>query len=359
MLIAAADYARQRPRVDFGATVGSAVRYNSRLDEISAVTHSAGIGIAARLPGQTTLFINQTAAYSPSYFYELFPVVTVPSPGDAMTLAPGYLVDRFESYAYGTTLKLTRGSSRGSSVTATGDFNRTDWRQNGERPDLAIYSVGANFAHGVARTGEISGGYRYRTSEFGYTGGPTTEHMLHLGLSFAPAISTTRRAMFGFSVSSSTLETRQSVNLGVLAGRRYQLLGDLQGSYIFRRTWRARAKYSRELQYLATLGEPVAANGASIDLDGFITYRLNLTAAAGYSSGKAALRRDARSFDTYTGDVRLRYAWARSVGVFAEYLYYFYDFRRTPQIAPGLPRMLERNGVRVGLVLWVPALGRS
>jgi hypothetical protein len=164
--------------------------------------------------------------------------------------------------------------------------------------------------------------------------------------------------MFHLSVGASTLETRQSSDFAVLTGRRYRLLGDLEGSYIFRRTWQARAKYSRGLQYVATLGEPIVADGASIGLDGFITYRLNVASSASYVSGKAALRRDARSFDTYTGDVRLRYAWTRGLGVFAEYLYYLYDFRRSPQIAPGFPRMLERNGVRVGLVLWVPALGR-
>jgi hypothetical protein len=344
--------------VSFGATAGSALRYYSRVDEIKTASHNAGLGLSARLPGQTTLFVNQTAAYSPSYFYHLFPAVTAPSPGDAIDMAPDYAVDGFESYAYGTTLTVSRGSNRGSRVTATGDVNRTDWRQNVGRPDLAIYGVGAEFAHGVARTGEVSGGYRYRTSQFGRSGSLTTEHGLHLGLSFTPAISVTRRAMFRFNVASSTLDIPQSADLAVPAGRRYRLLGDLEGSYVFRRTWQARAKYSRGLQYVAPLGEPIVADGASIGIDGFVSYRLNLSASASYSNGKAALRHDARNFDTYTGDVRLRYAWTRGLGVFAEYLYYVYDFRRSPQIAPGFPRLLERNGVRVGLVLWIPALGR-
>jgi hypothetical protein len=358
MLIAAADYARQRPRVDFGATVGSALRYEPRFNEIDAVSHNAGIGLSARLPGQATVFVNQTAAYSPSYFYHLFPTVTVPSPGDAITIAPDYLVDRFESFAYGTTLRLTRGSSRGSSVTATGDFNRTDWRQEVGRLDLATYNVGAEVAHGLARTGGISGGYRYGIGEFGHVGRSTTEHEVHVGLNFAPAISVTRRAMFRLNVATSTLETPQSADFAVVAGRRYRLLGDLEGSYLFRRTWQARAKYSRDLEYVGVLGEPVFTDGASASLEGFITYRLNVSTSVRYSTGNSALRRDARNFETYTSDVRLRYAWTPSLGVFAEYLYYFYDFRRSMQIAPGVPISLARNGVRVGLVLWVPALGR-
>ena len=63
-------------------------------------------------------------------------------------------------------------------------------------------------------------------------------------------------------------------------------------------------------------------------------------------------------FDTYTGDVRLRYALTRTFAAYVEYLYYFYDSRGSVPIAPGIPAGLERNGVRAGLTLRVPALRR-
>lgn len=360
MLIGAADYTRQRSRVDVGATIGSAFRYYPRVDEISAVSHNAGIGIAARLPGQTTFLVNQTAAYSPSYGYHLFPSVTLPGPGEAIAIAPDYAVDRFESYAYDSTLRLTRGSSRGSSVSATGELNHTDWRHSASRPDLTTIGVGAEFAHGVARTGSISGGYRYRTSEFqfGYERNPTTEHRLSIGFHYAPALSITRRAEFSFNIASSTLDVPASTDSGILAGRRYRLVGDAGVGYPFRRTWQAAVRYRRALEYVPVMGEPILANGAFAKVEGFVAYRLNLIVSAGYSSGKSATRRAARNFDTYTSDVRLRYAWTQSLGVFAEYLYYFYDFRGSTQLAPGFPSQVERNAVRIGLVLWVPALGR-
>ena len=47
-----------------------------------------------------------------------------------------------------------------------------------------------------------------------------------------------------------------------------------------------------------------------------------------------------------------------TLATYAEYVYYFYDFGDNVRLAPGVPSGLERNGVRVGLTLWVPALRR-
>ncbi len=211
----------------------------------------------------------------------------------------------------------------------------------------------------VARTGGISGGYRYRTGEFGHGGGPTTEH----GLRPRPQLHagnfdhTSRDVPFQrslFDARHTPVRRLRSASQG--DGIDCWVIS--RAATYFDGPGRHGRSTAESSTYVAALGEPVFTDGASVGVEGFITYRLNLSASAGYSNGKSALRRDARNFDTYTGDVRLRYAWTRGLGVFAEYLYYFYDFRRSPQIAPGFPRMLERNGVRVGLVLWVPALGR-
>ena len=41
-----------------------------------------------------------------------------------------------------------------------------------------------------------------------------------------------------------------------------------------------------------------------------------------------------------------------------EYLYYFYDFGEGTPLLVGIPPGLERNGVRAGFTLWMPALRR-
>ena len=63
-------------------------------------------------------------------------------------------------------------------------------------------------------------------------------------------------------------------------------------------------------------------------------------------------------FKTYTGTVRLSYPVTRTFAAHVEYLYYFYDTLGSTPIAPGIASRVERNGVRAGLTLRVPALRR-
>ena len=91
--------------------------------------------------------------------------------------------------------------------------------------------------------------------------------------------------------------------------------------------------------------------------DGSLTRRTDFRASATYASGESALnRRQGLIFDTYTGNVRLRYALTRSLALYTEYLYYFYDFTGNLQLAPGIPAGLERHGLRAGVTLWMPLL---
>jgi hypothetical protein len=88
------------------------------------------------------------------------------------------------------------------------------------------------------------------------------------------------------------------------------------------------------------------------------TRRFDISLTGGFSVGNSALTNNS-SYDTYTGDLRLRYAVTRNWAVFTEYLYYFYDFRGASLLlSPGIAPGLERNGIRAGLTLWVPTLGR-
>ena len=53
---------------------------------------------------------------------------------------------------------------------------------------------------------------------------------------------------------------------------------------------------------------------------------------------------------------QLRYAISRFVAAFARYVYYQYDFGEDIVIESGLPRSLDRQGVRVGLTATLPLI---
>jgi hypothetical protein len=367
LLMGNADYRWRSPRVQVGAAGASTLRYYSQLEAVRSVSQTAGFGVSARLGGRTTFFANQTAAYSPSYLYRLFPGDAVSNPGDTVPAAPDYAIRHSESYSYGTTLALTRGLTRRSRVGATGEFQHTDFLdQAGTRPGLHSLGIGAEFSRNLTRNTAMRIGYRYRTGKFGSVaeaiarepGVSATEHGVDVGVQYSRPLSAIRRLIFEVSSGSSIVNTPVSSGDQSGTGRFYGLSGDVAVAWQFSTTWQTRGTFRRGLEYVAGLSEPVYVDGFAAELRGFMTPRIDVLAATRYSSGASALTRGAVTFDTYGGDLRIGYALTRSLAAYGQYLHYFYDFRRNARLAPGIPSSLDRNGVRAGLTLWVPTVRR-
>jgi hypothetical protein len=368
MFMGNAEYHWDGSRVQVGATGASLFRRYNQLQDTQSVSGSAGVGLSARLGGRTTLLANQSATYSPSYFYGLFPSEATGEPGEAVTAAPDYAINDSASYFYGTTLTLTRGLTRRSRLSATGEFQYTDYlHETGARRDLNSQGVHAEFSNNLARNTAVRVGYRYRTGKFGYVadalagnlGVSATENGVDVGVRHSRPLSATRRMSFEFSLGSSMANTPASSAADQPAtGRFYGLSADFTAAWQFTRGWQTRGTFRRGLEYVAQLGEPVFATGFSADVGGFITRRIDVLASARYSSGRSALNRDALAFDTYGADLRIRHALTRSLAVYGQYLHYFYDFTGNVGLPTGIPFGLERNGVRAGLTLWVPAMRR-
>ncbi len=162
---------------------------------------------------------------------------------------------------------------------------------------------------------------------------------------------------FDFNVGASAVNPSAASDQRADSNRLYLLSGDVAVAWQLGETWQARGAFRRGLEYVAELSEPVFADGFTAELGGLLNPRLDLLASARYSSGASALNRDTLAFDTYGAALRVRYALTRTLAVYGEYLYYFYDFRGTT-LAMSIPPGLERNGVRAGLTVWVPALRR-
>jgi hypothetical protein len=366
MFNGSADYRLAKPRVQFGATAASTIRYFNEIDEFRSTSHTGAVGFNARLTDRTTLLVNQTVAYAPSYFYGLFPYDAAQIPGEAIPAAPDYAINDYASYNYGTTLSLTQSLSPRNRLSAGGDFQRTDFiKETNGQSDLSTRGVHGEFSRNVSRNTAVHAGYRYRTGTFGSfnlgTGnaerGSTSEHGLDVGMNYSRPLSATRRLTFGASVGTSAVNVPDFLVDAVEVDRVYRASSEMSIAWESR-AWQMRGMYHRGLEYVAQLRQPVFVDGFAGDFNALITRRVNLSAGARYSSGASALLRDTLTLDTYSADVQMRYALTRNLAAYGEYLYYFYDFQGNTQLAPGVPRGLERNGVRAGLTLWVPAFRR-
>ena len=163
--------------------------------------------------------------------------------------------------------------------------------------------------------------------------------------------------MIGGTVGSSAMHVPDIAGDALGIGELYRASGDLSVGYQFK-AWQVHGTLQRGLEYIAELRRPVFVDGFSADWMALFSARLDATAGARYSTGGSVLSSEGMTLETYSANARVRYALTRSLATYGEYLYYFYDLRGTALLSPGIPRRLERNSVRAGLTLWVPALRR-
>ena len=102
------------------------------------MTHAVGAGFAMEFARRTTLFVNQSANYSPPYLFGLFPEVNPVTPGDIIAGGPNYVLDDTESLSYESIVTVEHGLTRRGTISVSGDYRYTDFLDNSRgRPDVS------------------------------------------------------------------------------------------------------------------------------------------------------------------------------------------------------------------------------
>jgi len=358
MLQPGIDYRLTHRRVQVGITGASALGYYPDFHEIKSISHTAGAGLSVEASRRTAIFLNQTAAYSPSYLFGLFPTNPEVSPGDSIPNAPNYATTNLESYSYGTAATLSLASSRRTSVSVGGNYRYTDFtHETVVQRDQITQGLDGLFSYQGTRNLALRIGYHYLTGNLGSGGSiDTNENRLEGGITYSRPLSATRRMNFSFNVGSSAVTSSGAPPELQVPVRLYRASADGSLDYPLTISWTAHGAFRRGLEFVPGLAQPVYANGVTTGLDGLLSRRVEIGFTGGYSQGRAALTPVASQFDTYNGSVRLQYALSNSTAIHVEYLYYFYDFLGDVLVISGAPPRMERNGVRVGVRLLVPAL---
>jgi len=337
------------------------LRYYSDIGQVQSVGHNVGIGLNTTTVGGLRVLVNQSAAFSPASFYGLFPNGTPLEAGDPGVTAPNYTVGNtnYQSYIYTTSVQLTHDMGRRSFVTALGEFFYTD--RVHETPtwsDISSYSLGGRYSRNTARNIALSTELRYRSGEYGYRGGGTTRELaLDVGIDYRRPVSATRRITLGTHIGVSGADY-PSTEIGVFGFRRQaRVVGDGGFSIPLSQTWFVTTSIRRGLEYETNFATPVVNNAARVSVTGLVTSRVDVVIGGGYARGESVFNRETLSYETYTGEVTVRYAMSRTIALNGGYLYYNYNSHNA-LLLPGLPPGLIRNGVRVGFTLWAPALRR-
>jgi hypothetical protein len=358
MLQPSVDYRWKGRRTQIGISGASAFNYYPQLRSIKSISHTVGAGLSVQLAKRSALLLNQTAAYSPSYLYGLFPTGGEVAPGDAIPAAPNYSINDVESYTYGTTATFSHGITQRMSASLGGNYRYTDFvHETALQRDATSQGLDAQLSYQRTRNVAIQSRYHYTTGNLGYGGSTATdEHGLEGGVSYSRPLSATRRVTFTFNVGLSMVSTTGATAGVQLPDSLYRASGDADFDYQFALSWRASGTFRRGLEFVPGLAQPVFTNGVTSTVEGLLSRRVEITLSAGYSQGRSAIMAAASQFDTYNGSARLQYALSNSTAIHVEYLYYFYDFLGDALLVPGAPPRMQRNGVRIGLRLLIPAL---
>jgi hypothetical protein len=359
------EYSLRTMRAAFVATGSSALRYYGSAGELRSVSHSVGVGVDDHLTSRTSLLVNGTAAYSPSYLYGLFPSLTQPAAGTSIPSAPNYNAYDQPSYSFRATVGVMHNLSVRDQLAVTLNGSYTDYVQgsgtalSNARRDLSDYGLKAVYSRNLSRRKTLVISFQHREGQFGYArSGWSMENGITAGMQFTRPLSATRNLTYAFALGSSAVDNPDTGTLLFPGGRQYVATANASAGYDFGRSWNARGSYRRGLEYIAALRTPVFTDGVTIETSGQLSRRTEFRASAAYSTGAPTLGAGIAQYTTYTGSVRIQRTLTRTASLYGEYFYYFYDFGSALLVQPGLPTSLGRNGVRAGATLSLHALGR-
>jgi hypothetical protein len=356
LLFVDARYGWRGSKAQLGSSFSSALRHFQERGEFQSLTQTAGIGILAPLGRRATFTLNQSAAYSPALLYDLFPGAIETELGQA-GVGPDYATTGEASYGYSTDATLRHGFSQRNALSVTAQLRHTDYENDILPRDSTSYEVLSAFTRALTKHTEFSVGYRYRRGDLIYglrdatNPEPSWRLAAESGAEFTVAhsrpLSATRRAFVRLNVGPSRLDSLQAATDPL-----YRMSATVALGYQFAQRWQAEGTYSRGVEFIANLSEPVDSSGLTAALNGTLARQATFRGLVSYSRGRSAFD-SSKPFDSYTGTLRLDWGLNELLTVHGEYLYYYYDFGSSGLPLPGTPAQMERNGVRVGVTLHV------
>lgn len=347
-------YAHSGEHVGFRSWAGSSLAYYPELQDLTSLYHQVGFQLSGRAGRRVTVHGGPFFDYSPQYSLRLLPSLPVfdPNQGPSIPGAIGAPAPDFDytsvqrnTYRYGANVGVNFAVSERAAVGF--DYGNVQTRFDG-LTDMQLQGAGAHLGLKLTRNAWLTTGYSRQTARYEGLEPSTSETgNIDIGVHYDKPLSVTRRTSLRFSTGAASGGDNDHF-LGM------QAVGSASLVHQIGRTWGIGADYTRGLGYIEGFDRPVFSDSAGAGLGGLISRRVELSAGARYFAGAIGLTATAPSFDTYAAWARIRTGLTRTLAAFAEYRFYRYEFPDAAARPIGMPAYFHRNGVRVGLSLWVP-----
>jgi hypothetical protein len=319
-------YSHRGDSSSFRSWANSGAAYYPDQSELSAIYHQLGLSLSAPLGSRVNLYVSSFADYRPRYSLQPIPLLEVPEPDPALAVSAGtaapapdidYTIVPHESYRY--------GGNAGLHFSLTGrlnlgvDYGRVQTTSSDGLTDMQVQGGGAALRYKLTRNASLKAGYSRREATFeGLVRLPSVTEHINVGIDYHKALSITRTTQLRFGSGSAIAQDNRG-------RRRLEAIGSASLVHQFKRTWAAQSEYRRDVGYIEGFSQPVFSDSVSAGVGGLVSRRVEFSADARYLNGTSGF-------------------------------HYEFDEGVRP---PGLPPTYSRNGVRVGLSLWVPLVGRK
>jgi len=339
-------YVRKFRRVSFGLTGDSALRYYGGGSDILGMQHAAGASFDVALE-RTHINVGQTLAFVPFYSFSTLPVLFTGAVGDVLAPNADQSIVRRDERLYATFVTVSRSIGQRLLATASGSLQGADF----SRDSTAMRNLSgmARLSYGLTKNLSLVAGYG--ASEATYRE-PLRDrqrfrtHSVDAGLMFNRPLSLTRRTTLGVTAGTTAIQDESGIT-------QYRLIADARLNREIGRTWHATAAYHRGVGFVEGFLQPFYTDSLNLSVGGLFGSRVEATVTGGYTNGEMGLGTTTRT-ESYSGTTRLRVALSREVALSAQYLLYRYRFDQADLLPGLLPPYLERQGLRIGLDVWLP-----
>ena len=322
----------------FSATAASNALYYPDLRTLTQFDGSGNVTVATDIGAKTKIQASQDVTYLP--YYEL-KILNGLVPQDSEPIRSDAALTAHDSHGYTGHFGLVEQFTPRSALTVEYEYRYTQFSASA-RP--FVWQLGrARFSHHLTRAAALRVGYGYGTGQFGQQAGtaPLVTHDLDLGIDYSRALAFSRRTTISFGSGSTLVPSAQGLG--------YYVNADASLNRQIGRTWKASLLYHRGVQMTEGIAEPLYVDTAIVRLGGFVTRRFSFTVNGAYSSGRIGIAAENRRFTTYTAESDLRIAITRILAAYVHYMNYRYAFDSAADVPFGLPPLMNRQGLRVGI----------
>jgi hypothetical protein len=335
-------------KFELGASAESSVSYYQALDNPLIVSHAAGVGISYQVARRTLLAANQSVSYQPYFSMGLFPGLYDLPLGQTEATNSSRATSVQNRLSTTSSVVLTHTLTRKLSLV----FNYDHWQTKSPYNvwDFSSRTAAGHVLFGVGRGLGLRFGYGYNDAHYGAVGTlPAKDYTgqnYDGGLDFNRALSLSRRVTLTFSTGTSVIGYQNETH--------FEVVGHARLNREIGRTWNVAFAYTRNVQALDTLRDPVVADSFTLGAGGLINRRLQFQSSAGASLGAVGFDKTASGYRSLFGTAGLSMGLTRRLAVGFNYYYYRYHFGEGVVLPPGFSSDEDRQSIRAHLSVSLP-----